>query len=232
MLSIGKLATGQAKYYLEQAEVRVDAVGSVADGIEDYYGEGGQARGQWLGIGARELGLAGVVDGDQLRRVLDGLDPWTGAPLRASRSPVRVSGFDLTFSAPKSVSVVYALGKPEIQEAVRRGHDRAVAEAIGYVERSAVMVRRGAGGASVERATGLITAAFRHRTSRLGDPQLHTHVLVANLARGPDGRWSALDARQIYSHARAASFLFFPPPSGEIRRSFTATRSPATWRRA
>jgi conjugative relaxase-like TrwC/TraI family protein len=140
VLSIGKLATGQAKYYLDQAEMRVDAVDSVADGLEDYYLDDGEARGRWLGIGARELGLEGVVDGLALRRVLDGLDPWNGAPLPASRSPVRVSGFDLTFSAPKSVSVVYVLGGCEVQDAVRRAHDRAVVEAVGYLERTSPLV--------------------------------------------------------------------------------------------
>jgi conjugative relaxase-like TrwC/TraI family protein len=128
--------------------------------------------------------------------------------LRASRVPVRVVGFDLTFSAPKSVSVLFGLGEPELRAAVRRAHDRAVREALGYVERAAGAVRRGAGGSRVEPANGLVVAAFRHRTSRGGDPQLHTHCLVANLAQGPDGRWSTLDGRRIYAHARATSFVY------------------------
>jgi conjugative relaxase-like TrwC/TraI family protein len=83
-----------------------------------------------------------------------------------------------------------------------------VREAIGYVERSAAFVRRGHGGTVLEPASGLVTAAFRHRTSCAGDPQLHTHVLVANLGRGADGRWSALDGRRVYAHARAGSFIY------------------------
>ena len=70
----------------------------------------------------------------------------------------------------------------------------------------------------VHEAGGLVAAAFRHRTSRMGDPQLHTHVLVANLGRGPDGRWSALDARRIYAHARAASFIYQAVLRGELTR--------------
>jgi hypothetical protein len=93
-----------------------------------------------------------------------------------------------------------------------------VKEAIGYLERSAAAVRRGHGGARVEPADGLTAAAFRHRTSRAGDPQLHTHVVVANLGRGPDGRWSALDGRQLYAHARAASFLYQAVLRSELTR--------------
>ncbi len=91
-------------------------------------------------------------------------------------------------------------------------------EAVGYLERSAAAVRRGHGGLRVERADGLLAAGFRHRTSRVWDPQLHTHVLVANLGRGPDGRWSALDGRQLYAHARAASFVYQAVLRSELTR--------------
>jgi hypothetical protein len=72
VLSIGKLAAGQARYYLDQAEGRVDVVSSVGDGIEDYYSGGAEARGEWLGAAARVLGLSAEVDGEGLRRVLAG----------------------------------------------------------------------------------------------------------------------------------------------------------------
>ena len=130
MLSIGKLAAGQARYYLEQAEGRVDVVESVGDGIEDYYSGGAEARGEWIGIGGRRLGLGGAVDGTALRHVLGGGDPWSGEPLRGSSSPVRVAGFDLTFSAPKSVSVLFGTGDRRVERAIRGGHDRAVVEAV------------------------------------------------------------------------------------------------------
>ena len=219
MLSIGKLAAGQAKYYLDQAEVRVDVVDSVAGGVEDYYLGAPEARGQWLGSAGSELGLCGAVVGDDLRAVLAGLDPRDGAPLRRAASPVRVSGFDLTFSAPKSVSVLFGVGNDELRGQVRAAHDRAVREALGYLERSAAAVRRGAGGAVVEEASGLVAAGFRHRTSRAGDPQLHTHLLVANLGRGSDGRWSALDGRRLYAHARAASFIYQAVLRAELTRT-------------
>src|SRR3954468_22816800 len=101
VLSIGKLAAGQAKYYLDQAEARVDVVQSVGSGVEDYYVGPSEARGRWIGTAARELGLGGEVGADELRRVLEGLDPKSGSILRVSSSRARVAGFDLTFSAPK-----------------------------------------------------------------------------------------------------------------------------------
>jgi conjugative relaxase-like TrwC/TraI family protein len=219
VLSIGKLSAGQAKYYLDQAEVRVDVVQSVGSGVEDYYVGPSEARGRWIGVAARELGLRNEVSAGALRRVLDGLDPRHGRELRASSSRARVAGFDLTFSAPKSVSVLFGLGDDELRGRVREAHDIAVREAVGHLERSAAAVRRGHAGAIVEEASGLVAAAFRHRTSRAGDPQLHTHVLVANLGRGIDGRWSALDGRRLYSEARAASFVYQAVLRGELTRT-------------
>jgi conjugative relaxase-like TrwC/TraI family protein len=216
VLSIGKLSAGQERYYLDHAAERVDVVESVAGGAEDYYLDPVEARGRWLGAGAAQLGLAGDVGPEQLRRVLAGLSPATGEPLRQANGRLSVSGYDLTFSAPKSISLVYGLGNDKIREAVREAHDRAVREAIGYLERTAAGVRRGHGGAILMPADGLVAATFRHRSSRAADPQLHTHVVVANLARGSDGRWSTLDGRRIYAQARAASFIYQAVLRGEL----------------
>ena len=85
---------------------------------------------------------------------------------------------------------------------------QAVADALGYMERAAAVTRRGPGGVHAIAGNGFVAAAFRHRTSRAGDPQLHTHVLVANLTLGADGRWSTLDGRRIYAHAKTAGYLY------------------------
>lgn len=226
MLSIGKLAAGQARYYLDQAEARVDVVDSVGAGVEDYYAESGGARGTWHGIPHTRLGLLGTVRGTDLRRVLAGRHPATDSDLRDTPGRVRVGGFDLTFSAPKTVSVLFGLGDPDTRSAVRGAHDEAVRQALGNVERSAAAVRRGHAGAVVERADGIIAAAFRHSTSRAGDPQLHTHTLIANLGRGPDGRWSALDGRQLYAHARAASLVYQAVLRSELTRTLAIEWTP------
>src|SRR3954462_2478880 len=103
MLSIGKLAVGQAGYYLDQAQTMVSRARAVSSGVEDYYLGGPEAHGTWIGNGARLLGLDGMIDAARRDRVLGGEHPASGEPLvRVLRE--RVPGFDLTFSAPKSVS--------------------------------------------------------------------------------------------------------------------------------
>jgi conjugative relaxase-like TrwC/TraI family protein len=202
VLSIGKLTGGadSARYY-EQ---------SVASGREDYYSGRGEAAGEWTGEGARALGLQGEVPQGHLETLLAGANPLTGETLRAAGPgrPSSVQGFDLTFSAPKSVSVLFAAGDEDVRAAVVRSHERAVRDALSYIEREAVQVRRGRDGVSREHAGGLVAGAYRHRTSRAGDPQLHTHVVAANLARGADGRWTALHAAPLYTHAKTAGYLY------------------------
>lgn len=209
MLSIGKLGRGQADYYLK----------AVGQGIEDYYSGDGEAPGRWTGAAADELDVFGQVEGELLHRALNGNHPATGDQLaRPPRGAIRVPGFDLTFSAPKSVSVLYALGDDDVRGAVRDAHDAAVEAALGYMERHAAMGRRGKGGAQSVLGNGFLGAAFRHRTSRAGDPQLHTHVLVANMTRGPDGRWTALDGRRLYAHAKTGGFLYQAQLRAELVR--------------
>jgi conjugative relaxase-like TrwC/TraI family protein len=197
MLSIGKLAAGGEDYYLE----------AVAAGVEDYYLGAGEAPGVWL-AGAEALCLEGEVAPEDLRAVLEGRAP-DGEQLAATPpGRPRVPGFDLTFSAPKSVSLLHALGSPSVQSEVVAAHEEAVAAALGYLERHAAFLRRGAGGRERVPARGLVAAAFRHRLSRAQDPALHTHVLVANLARSADGRAGALDGRALYRHASTAGHLY------------------------
>jgi conjugative relaxase-like TrwC/TraI family protein len=198
VLNIGRLAAGGEGYYLE----------AVASGVEDYYTGSGEAPGFWLTEAAAGLGLAGRVTPEDLRHVLAARHPRTGEDLpRTARR--RVPGFDLAFRAPKSVSLLYGLGGDEATAAVvRDAHDQAVAAALGYLERQAGFARRGCNGAERVPVGGLVAAAFRHRTSRAGDPLLHTHVLVSNLGRCPDGQWRTLDARLLYSHAKTAGFLY------------------------
>ena len=131
--------------------------------------------GRWVGRGAERLELAGAVDPAQLEAVLCARHPWSGDPLGAGRGRVSVTAFDLTFCAPKSVSLLHALGPAEVADAVRAGHDEAVRTALGYVEGHALAVRR------MQPAVGRVpvpvdpspAAAFLHRTSRDLDPHLH-----------------------------------------------------------
>jgi conjugative relaxase-like TrwC/TraI family protein len=198
-LSIGKLALGQQAYYEKQ----------VAQGRDDYYTGRGEAAGEWAGAGAAELGLEGQVEAGQFSALLEGRDPRDpDSGLRASNSQPAVAALDLTFSAPKSVSVLFAVAPAEVSAALVDCHEEAVRAALGYLEDEAVFVRRGKGGVRFEHAGGLIAAAYRHRMSRALDPQLHTHVVAANLARGGDGRFTALHHPSIYRAARTAGYLY------------------------
>ncbi len=225
MVSVGKLSAGQARYYLDQAATPVSAAQALTSGVEDYYLGGPEAAGRWIGRGARALALEGRVNDAEFEAVLGGTAPATGEPLRRHGS---VAGFDVTFSAPKSVSILFGVGDPTIQGAVRSAHDRAVAAAFDYFERSTAFARRGAGGTRVVPGDGLVAASFLHRTSRAGDPQLHTHVVVANAVRAADGRWSALDGRLIYAHARTAGFLYQAQLREELTRTLGLQWTPIT----
>jgi conjugative relaxase-like TrwC/TraI family protein len=200
MLSIGKLGAGQERYYLDK----------VAEGVEDYYSGEGEAEGYWLGDGAEFLGLEGKVEGEELIFMLTARNPASGDPLGLKSAPNRepVPGFDLTFSAPKSVSLTWALGGSPVGGQVAEAHHAAVREAVSYLERNACWARRGKDGREFLPGTGFIGAGYVHRSSRAGDPQLHTHVLIANATYGPDGRWSRLYHPALYEHAKAAGHVY------------------------
>jgi conjugative relaxase-like TrwC/TraI family protein len=208
VLNIGKLRRGGENYYLN----------SVAKGVEDYYLGSGEAPGYWLASGSEKLGLEGVVNELELKRVLRGLDPESGEGLVTSRKGQRVPGFDLTFRAPKSVALLHALGSKEASNEVVNAHDAAVAASIAYLEKMASNARRERNGRVSIASDGFIAAGFRHRTSRSGDPLLHTHVLTANMIRGTDGRWGALDARHLYTQAKTAGYLYQAHLRAELTR--------------
>jgi conjugative relaxase-like TrwC/TraI family protein len=129
-----------------------------------------------------------------------------------------VAAFDLTFSAPKSVSLVWAFAGPEVSAVASIAHVEAVAVVLDFMERRAGATRQMVDGERRRIPTGIAAATFVHRTSREGDPQLHTHAVVANLGRRSDGSYAALDATPIYEWAKAAGSVY----QEELRRRLTA----------
>jgi conjugative relaxase-like TrwC/TraI family protein len=128
------------------------------------------------------------------------------------------TGFDLTIRPPKSVSLLWALAPDDVRTAIREAHRESVDAVIAHLERHALVSRRWHGDwIETVGADGFVAAAFDHRTSRAGDPLLHTHVVTANLTRTIDGKWRALDARPIYQHARPAGVLY----QAHLRRLLT-----------
>ena len=117
-------------------------ISSVAIGIDDYYVGSGEAPGVWQGRLAADLGLAGVVDADDLRALLIGDEPGTGVPLLKGHRGRTVTAFDLTFSAPKSVSLLWTFAGPEVAAVASIAHVEAVAVALEFMERRAGATRQ------------------------------------------------------------------------------------------
>jgi conjugative relaxase-like TrwC/TraI family protein len=234
MVGVTKIGRRNANYWIN----------AVAEGGEDYYTKPGEAPGEWMGELAAELDLAGQVERDSYVAVLAGKDPKSGTPLVKRPEPRSwvdaegctrrldpILGYDIRFAAPKSVSLFYAVGSPEVRNAILCAHDHAVAEAVSYLERHACFVQRGKGGAAIEPGTGFLAMAFRHRSSRAGDPALHTHLVTANMTRAAsDGRWLSLAnprrSSPLLREAKAAGHVYQAALRAAVTRELGAEWHP------
>ena len=201
VLSSKKIGTASWRYYTD----------SVACQATEYYLGVGEAPGRWIGQGLPELGLAAGerVTEQQLEALFArGLHPATGERLGRAWRKDAVTGYDLTFSAPKSVSALWALGNSEVAAAALAAHQEAVKAGMAYLEGHASWSRRGTNGIEQVATAGLTAALFEHRTSRAADPQLHTHALVVNKARCVDGVWRTLDGKEVFDHQKTAGMIY------------------------
>jgi len=173
---------------------------------DDYYAEEGEAPGVWGGA-ASELNLSGQVKADQFAALMEGFDPSTGAALvqNAGKENHR-PGWDLTFSAPKSVSLAYAVADEDQRKQIEQAQQKAADSAMQYLEQYAE-VRTGKGGENRENCK-LIHASWQHVTSRAQDPQLHTHCTVANMGLCEDGKFRTLETKQLYESKMAAGAIY------------------------
>jgi conjugative relaxase-like TrwC/TraI family protein len=192
----------------------------------DYYDEHRRVQGEWRGRGAELLGLQGSVTPQQFEAVREGVHPETGEFLRPRHGVDRLNNdgseqskarslYDLTFSAPKSISIQAMVGGDERLVAA---HDKAVREALTEAENyAATRVRQN--GANENRTTGnWVVAAYRHDTSRELDPQLHTHAVAANLTYdGVEGRWKALQASGLYERRAYLTEVYRNALATEVR---------------
>ncbi|MGX2055782.1 MobF family relaxase [Xanthomonas axonopodis pv. cassiae] len=162
---------------------------------DDYYAK--ENPGEWQGQGAQVLGLTGPVEQSQLSRLLDGRLP-NGERIQTTFDPTdnkKRMGLDLTFSAPKSVSMqALVAGDKDVTAA----HDRAVTRALEQVERLAEARKKVKGKSYRERTGNMVIGKFRHEMSRAKDPQLHTHSVVLNMTQRADGAWRALSNEDIF----------------------------------
>jgi conjugative relaxase-like TrwC/TraI family protein len=176
----------------------------------------------------RRLLRKGKLEGEKARSESTGRLAWrvrrahVNVYARAHKPVKRRPGFDHTLRPPKSVSVLWALAEPERRVAIRQAHREAVDEVVRYYESQVVVARHR--GERIQ-TYGLVAAAFDHRTSRAGDPLLHTHVVVANLTHTVADTWRALDARPLFDHATSGGYLY----QAHLRHLLTA-RLGVEWR--
>ncbi|AXG14489.1 TrwC relaxase [Intrasporangium calvum] len=226
------MTLGAGFRYLMSSVARGDQAGRTSDPLTAYYAAEGTPPGRFLGAGlagldaGRGVAAGSVVTEEHLWRMLGMLqDPITGAPLgraagAASTAPVdpegrprkaskTVAGFDLTFSAPKSVSVAWALADDQTRRRIHAAHEAALGFVIGYAEEHVFATRTGRGGIVSQDVRGVVAAAFDHWDSRAGDPQLHTHVVVLNRVQAAsDGGWRTLDSKALFRAAVGLSELY------------------------
>ncbi|MHB8532875.1 MAG: MobF family relaxase, partial [Solirubrobacteraceae bacterium] len=211
MISIGKLTSvEQAVRYLREA---------VAQQQVEYYTARGESPGRWAGPGAEALGLRGEVTDTDFAAVLSGVHPGTGEDLGRRWVTQHVVAFDIAVSAPKDVSILYALGDERTRSTILRIHGEGVRAAADYLQDNAGWARQynPATRATEAVRARLVMPEFVHRTARpvtdpatgavTVDPQLHTHITVPTWVQRPDGSWSQLHSEPLYQHAAAAGAI-------------------------
>ncbi|WP_457966883.1 relaxase domain-containing protein [Arthrobacter sp. D1-29] len=252
-MSIARLSVQSGLKYLFKTTMMDDVTVTPPDATS-YYMKAGTPQGRWLGSGLSGIDrTAGdIVTETDAKALFDhAVHPDTGAPLgRPHGQPTLVQtsqghttkrhavvGFDLTFSVPKSVSVLWALSPRTMQDQILQTHHEAVTATLHWLEENVIHTRAGRNGVARIGTNGAIAAAFDHWESRAGDPQLHTHLVIANrVQRITDGAWVTLDSRTLYKAAVAASEhyngLLFDAlhrnlaTDAEIRKPATNTHNP------
>ena len=226
-MTAASIGAGQAAGYSAYLESR-----TVAPSRGDYYlspaGEPTEAPGIWHMLdGTRQtLGLevGEAVRAERLVALMEGRHPVSGEFIRrAGADGRRAGGIDLTFSAPKSVSAVWALGSEDQRAGVELAHGRAVSRALEHLRREVPVVREGAGGQVVSTAGDVLAAEFRHTTARgvqgggAPDPQLHSHVVVTGVVR-QDGQFAAVASRPLFRAARELGAFYRGALAQELRQ--------------
>jgi conjugative relaxase-like TrwC/TraI family protein len=213
---IAKLSVGREEYYTRE----------LATDHEAYLSGHGESPGRWYGAGATTLGLQGEASVAGFQAMFEGRHPNTSELLGRPHGRNAVPAFDVVLRPTKSVSILYGLGDPATGRAVLQAHHAGLAEAVAYLDEH-LGARRGHGGVQHVSGRGVLAVGFDHRTSREGDPLLHTHLVLANRVRGPDGRWTAVDGRDLYRHRLAADTIYRATYQRELSRTLGVEWTPA-----
>src|SRR5215213_3007133 len=177
-----------------------------------------ESPGRWYGAGAASFGLQGEASPAGFQRMFEGRHPDTGELLGHPHGRNAVPAFDVVLRPTKSVSILYGLGDPATGRSVLAAHHVGLAEAVAYLDEH-LGARRGHGGVQHVSGQGVLAVGFDHRTSRDGDPLLHTHLVIANRVQGRDGRWTALDGRDLYRDRLAADAIYRATYQRELVRT-------------
>lgn len=213
MLSISnaKQAGGAVSYFSDHLVEE-----GAANPNEDYYTSG--EAGTWLGSGAEALGFEGEVTAEDFGRALLAIDKNDEALVQNANNVERRAGWDLTFSAPKSVSSLWAAGDQQLNNAIAQAHSEAVAKAMSYLQSDdGIISRRGKGGLELENSK-LVAAKFDHGTSREQDPQLHSHVFTMNLAQRADGSFGTIQSAEIFKRKMSAGAVYRAELSAQLQQ--------------
>lgn len=234
VLTIAKLGAWSVSYYVDTARSAAAAAlesRAAGGGLGEYYSESETRLPVWFSAGrdaAAARGLTGAgrdgenADLDAVTRWLDDGESPCGASGRAFGQRASVHGYDLTFCAPKSVSLMRGLGNDVTGKAVADAHAFAITEAMEYLAEHGGYTRvhnPRTGEKDLVRLPGIVAAGFQHETSRAGDPHLHTHVLVPNRQARADGRLVSLDGTSLYHEAKAAGIIYQATLRRELTRS-------------
>ncbi|WP_288039371.1 MobF family relaxase [Acidiphilium sp.] len=183
---------------------------------EAYYAEGGLAPSEWLGQGAQALNLAGGVDHEQFARLLDGHVAGQSLGTMREGDWEHRPGWDITFSAPKSVSIIAEVAG---DRRLIAAHEYAVKIALRLAEQHFTATRIREDGSIRRQGTGnLVIASFRHGTSRALDPQLHTHNVILNMTRDRAGQWRSLEPRAFYQMQKQLGAIYRQELAAAVRR--------------
>jgi conjugative relaxase-like TrwC/TraI family protein len=216
MLTMGRPLKmgGNAWNYLTDSVAGAPGLGADA---ASYYAANGTPPGRFLGRGLDGLGprpgsvkVGDEVSPEMLNRMLAQLaDPVTGRPvgrLLSAGHKAPVAGYDLTFSPPKSVSLMWAMGDRATRAAIEALLDQALRDVVSWAEDHVFSTRTGAQGARHESVRGVVASSWLHYESRDGDPQVHHHAVVWNKAQTvSDGLWRTLDGKALYPWVVALS---------------------------
>ncbi|MHB1304438.1 MAG: MobF family relaxase [Acidiphilium sp.] len=183
---------------------------------DDYYSEGGLAPSEWLGQGAQLLNLTGAVDREQFAKLLEGHVAGQSLGTMREGEWEHRPGWDVTFSAPKSVSIMAEVAG---DRRLIAAHERAVKTALGLAEHHFTATRIREDGSIRRDATGnLVIASFWHGTSRALDPQLHTHNVILNMTRDEAGQWRSLEPRAFYQMQKQMGAIYRQELAAEVQR--------------